>query len=373
MVNDIKAKVAKDEEPQNLQDENKDSKMNNEWAKQSLVSTKSKRNSVQKKIEIPQRKFEKDQNLNALAKEMFDKQENPFQKKPFDNVKADIKKMRDHSPYRQKFLSHEKKSTQKPAKKFGTNLNLKLKSLQLHYIHPTHLSTNELLLEHDIPRRARSKSQEIASRFFRTFFLSEIKLPRRKNIIKKFVPYKENSSPKNHKESLISRNSTIKFDDGISKLDDQLTNNEFISQRQSNLDPRNKSILRKTNFSDERIFETKNESLNAGNRNSRVTQGDSTYLRKSGLDRGDDTMLTYSLGDDLDAGEDSSLRNVNMFGGSVSDVGAGDLAARQKSVGRLVRGKIEEKRKVIDGWKMEIREVERKLVEIEDGLFPEGF
>ena len=111
LVSDIKAKVSKDDGPQNPKDEQ--SKLNNDWAKQSVVS--SKRNSVQKRIEIPQKKFQRDQDLNALAKKMHDLQENPFQKKPFDNVKADIKKMRDTSPYRKKFLSHETKpSPQNP-------------------------------------------------------------------------------------------------------------------------------------------------------------------------------------------------------------------------------------------------------------------
>ena len=54
-------------------------------------------------------------------------------------------------------------------------------------------------------------------------------------------------------------------------------------------------------------------------------------------------------------------------------MGIGDLAGRKKSVGRLVRVKIEEKRKVIQGWKVEIQELERKLVGIEESLFPEGF
>jgi hypothetical protein len=216
LVSDIKARVSKDDGPQTPKDDQ--SKLNNEWAKQSVVS--SKRNSVQKRIEIPQKKFQRDQDLNALAKQMHDLQENPFQKKPFDNVKADIKKMRDASPYRQKFLSHETKPTPQtpPHKNRPTNLNLTLKNLQLHYIHPTQFSTNDLPLYHDLPRRARTRSQIISTKFFRTFFLSEIKLPRIKKILNTFVPPKNDFSRKSQKNS---KNFNIKFDESHSKISDQ--------------------------------------------------------------------------------------------------------------------------------------------------------
>jgi hypothetical protein len=214
LVSDIKARVSKDDGPQNPK--NDQSKLNNDWGKQSVVS--SKRNSVQKKIEIPQKKFQRDQDLNALAKAMHDLQENPFQKKPFDNVKADIKKMRDASPYRQKFLSHETKTAPQnpPHKKRSTNLNLTLKNLQLHYIHPTETSTNDLLLSHDLPRRSRSHSQPTPPKF--SFFLSEIILPRTKKFHKTFTPYKNDSSLQPQKDSLPSKHSNIKFDLRPSKI-----------------------------------------------------------------------------------------------------------------------------------------------------------
>lgn len=89
-------------------------------------------------------------------------------------------------------------------------------------------------------------------------------------------------------------------------------------------------------------------------------------------------MMTYSLGDEgMGGADDGSLRNVDMFGGDEGegegDGGDGGLAERKREVQRLVRGKIEEKRRVVEGWREEVGEVERKMRGIEEGMFPVGF
>ena len=247
-------------------------------------------------------------------------------------------------------------------------------------------------------RRAKSKEIDSMKRVLRTFFLSEIRLPKKRKLLinsinnESYIRQNFNSDINNTNQEETDPNKTF--------IDYDALTSDFISNRFSTILPSNinnnkpnnnnsSKLIHKTSSTDillaynlvkskkidklgvdeylNMIIEDQNynKSKNYGNRKSFLQRGNSTIDNN-------DTQLSYSHEDD------QSLRNVHMFGGSINDTHKTVITQHSKRIIRnsynsIIGQKINERKDMIQKLEYEKDEVHNKLYEIENNLFPENF
>lgn len=324
LVDDIKRRYGKKDTGDNEnsdQNEPNTSFQEPETIRKSLMSKTNQNdtnNIIDKSNLLPGFSLDKTKNSKNSDNKKFSNFVKPKKNIVCDAIKQQIRDIKTNSPYIKAKKLDERRSK---------NINLKLKTLEFQNVYEKR-STNDILDENMMEsRRARSRPIDTAKRVMRTFFLSEIKLPKKKKLIIQSPRNKKTNqeNPQNFRDTLPSVNNKSQ--------QDQLTT-EFISVRASdakdfrqNLSkPNNKSIISKY----------KNSMFN-------------------------DTVMSYSK-EDID---NSTLRDVNLFGSSVKESMRYDKS--------LLQSRLKEINQTIRNLENEKVQIDVEMLDICENMFPKDF